>query len=84
MKSPWRQIISELKLLLMQEAYSAHSPKFYRLCTSSSIEKLREVKLGEYSVLEQKSDWFPSEVDAKHANQDKLLHKNAQERGYIK
>lgn len=52
--------------------------------TWSNIEELWEVKLGEYSVLQQKTDWYPSEVDAKHANQDKLLDKNAQEKEYIK
>lgn len=53
--------------------------------TLSSIEKPREMKLCEYSVLEKKkTDWFLSEAGAKHTNQDKLLHKNAQEREYIK
>jgi len=42
------KVISELKLLVMQETCSAHSSKFYRLCICSSTENLQEVKLGEY------------------------------------
>ena len=79
------KVISELKLLAMQEAYSAHSPTCYRLCTYPKYHrKALRSETGWIFSFRAKTRLIPSEVDAKHTNQDKLLHKNSQEREYIK